>query len=247
MLWKVLPMLSRRLVLAASGGLALPRLARASGAPLTIVYGAFPPYTIADPARPGIVNEIAGEVVRMVGRRPVFEAMEWPDAQARVRGSGNTLLTPPGRNPSREPHYTWIVKVLDLEASIGTLAPNGPLDLEAGRRVARMGVVAQSTHEAYLRAQGYTNLVTVPLARVMEALLAGEVDALFTQTLEMRWRAQALGRAADLRLGPQLLASGAFIAASRTAEGVPVQEMRDAFAALESEGAIERIVRSYTG
>lgn len=240
-------MLTRRLALGAAAGLAVPHLARANTAPLTIVYGAFPPYTIADPARPGIINEIAGEAVRMVGRQPAFAPMEWAQALATAQTSPNTLLTPPGRTPAREANYTWIVRVMDLAASIGTIAPNAPLDLESGRRVARMGVVGQSTHEAFLRTQGYTNLVAVPLARIMDALLAGEVDAIYTQTLEQRWRAQAAGRAGDLRLGPQVQSSAAFIAAARTPEGVPVQELRDAFAALESEGAIDRIVRSYLG
>lgn len=238
-------MLTRRSVLGATAGLAVPHLAHATAAPLTIVYGAFPPYTIADPARPGIVNEIAGEAVRMVGRQVVFAPMEWSEALARGRDTPNTLLTPPGRNPTREPNYTWIVRVMDLEAGIGTLAPNPPLDLEGGRRVARMGVVAQSTHEAFLKTNGFTNLVTVPLDRITDALLAGEVDAIFTQSLEQRWRLRGSPRAADLRLGPQLLSSGAFIATSRNAEGVPVQELREAFAALETEGAVERIIRSY--
>lgn len=73
---------------------------------MAIVYGAFPPYTIADPARPGIVNEVAGEVLRMIGREPSFQPLEWAEAQTRARNDANTLITPLGRTPAREPNFT---------------------------------------------------------------------------------------------------------------------------------------------
>ncbi|MGK7866312.1 substrate-binding periplasmic protein [Falsiroseomonas sp. E2-1-a20] len=214
---------------------------------MTVVYGAFPPFTITDPARPGIVNEVAGEVLRMVGRVPNFVPLEWAEAQARGRTDANTLLTPPGRTPAREPHYTWIVKVMDFESAIGSLGGTGPLDLEGARRLSRMGIISQSFHEAFLRAQGFTNLVPVSLANAMDALVSGEIEALYTQTLELRWHARARGRSADLKVGPRLQNVESFIVTSRAATGVPVAEMRDAFAALESEGAVDRIVRSYLG
>jgi polar amino acid transport system substrate-binding protein len=238
---------SRRNLIGLTAGLALPAPALATRTQTTIVYGAFPPFTIADPARPGIINEVAVEVLRMLGREPVLQPLEWAEAQARARSDANTLITPLGRTPAREPHFTWIVKVIDLEASMGTLAPNGPLDLEAARRLSRIGVIAQGLHEAFLRSQGFTNLVHVTAAGAMDALISGQVEALYTQTLELRWYARERGRTADLRLGPRIQAVEAFIAASRAAQGIPVAEMRDAFAALESEGAVERIVRSYLG
>lgn len=139
------------------------------------------------------------------------------------------------------------MKVLDLESSIGTLGGAGPLDLDGARSLSRMGVITQSYHEAFLRAQGFTNLVTVNLADAMGALASGQIEALYTQTLELRWHARAMGRANDLKLDPRLQTIEAFIATSRAATGIPVAEMRDAFAALESEGAVERIVRNYLG
>jgi polar amino acid transport system substrate-binding protein len=238
--------INRRSVIALPALLAAPGLARANRAPMTVVFGAFPPYTVADPARPGIVNEVAAEVLRMVGREPVFQPLEWAEAQARGRADANTLITPLGRTPAREANFTWIVKVIDLESSIGTLG-GAQLDLDGARRLARMGVIAGSLHEAFLRTQGLSNPVTVPLAEARDALIDGRIEALYTQTLELRWHARARGRSADLRLGTRLQTVEAFIATSRAATGIPVAEMRDAFAALESEGAVDRIVRTYLG
>lgn len=238
---------SRRSVLGMSAALASPMPALASRPQTNVVFGPFPPFTIADAARPGIINEVAAEILRMLGREPVFQPLEWGEAQARARTDANTLITPLARTPAREPHYTWIVKVMDLEAAMGSFRQTGPLDLDGARQLPRIGVIAQSFHEAFLRSQGFNNLVHLPAARIMDALIAGEVDALYTQSLEQRWLARERGRAADLRLGPRLQAAEGFIATSRAATGVPVGEIRDAFAALESEGAVERIVRSYLG
>lgn len=239
--------IKRRSALGMAAALAVPSYARATRAPMTVVYGAFPPFTIADPARPGVVNEIAGEVLRMIGREPNFVPLEWAEAQARGRNDANTLVTPLSRTPAREPNYTWIFKVMDIESSLGSFGRTGPLDLDGARRLSRMGVVAQSLHEGFLRSQGLTNLVPVSLANAMDALISGEIEALYGPTLELRWHAHARGRSADLHVGPRLQVSEVFLATSRAATGVPVSEMRDAFSALESEGVVDRIVRRYIG
>ena len=239
--------IQRRHLLGAGAALAVPGIATASSAPINIVFADFPPYTVADAARPGILNEVAVEILRMLGRNAELRLLPWAEAQARGREDANTLITPLGRIPAREPHYTWIVKVLDLEAAFGSMGRTGPLDLAAARQVSRVGVIAGSLHEGFLREQGFTNLVHVTNADAIGALAAGQVDALYNQSLELRWRARQINRAGDLHIGPRLQTVEAFIATGRAASGIPVGEMREAFSALESEGAVERVVRSYVG
>ena len=237
----------RRLALglAAAGLLARPGLARA-GAPIEVFSSPFPPLTVDDPARPGFVNAVTLDMLRLLGLQGSLTFLPWAEAQRRGREEAGRLLTPPVRTPAREPNYTWIVKVLDITSSFA--GRGAALDLEAARGAERVGVLRGSMHQSYLQQSGFRNLVEMgELRELMAGVLDGRLDAMLSNTEDVRAIARQTGRAAEVRLGPPLLPSPVFIVSARDTGGLPVADLQSAFAALEQDGTIERHYRAYYG
>lgn len=231
--------------LAGAGLLARPIRARAATA-IEVFSSPFPPLTIDDPARPGFVNAVTLDLLRLLGLQGSITVLPWAETQRRGREEVGKLLTPPVRTPAREPNYTWIVKVLDITSSFA--GRDAALDLEAARGVARLGVLRGSMHQAFLQQSGFGNLVEMgDLRELMAGVLEGRLDAMLSNTEDVRAMARQAGRAAEVRLGPPLLQSPVFIASGRNTGALPVADMRSAFAALEQDGTIEAHYRAYYG
>ncbi len=235
------------LLAAALPGATLPAApAIANGAAIEVVTSAFPPMTFDDPARPGLVNQVMIDMLRLLGREARIIHLPWADAQRRAREEAGRLITPLARTAAREPHFTWIVKVLDIESQFGSLA--GPLDLAAARGVGRVGVLRGAFHQVHLQQNGFTNLVEfASLPELMAAMMQRQVDAVFTNSMDYRVMVPQLGRLSDVGLGPSVVTVPIFIASGRNTTGLPIGDMEAAFQALEQDGSVGRVYAEYTG
>lgn len=238
---------SRRLALglAGAGLLATPRPARAL-APVEILSGAFPPLTGADPGRPGFVNAVALDLLRLVGMPARLTVLPWAEAQRRVLAEPGRLLTPPARTPEREGRFTWVVKVLDVTSII--VSRTAELDLEGARGVGRLAVVRGTAHASALRRSAFANIVELDdPAAMIRAVVEGEVDAVYGLTEDLRAAARRSGRAAELRFGPPITPVPVYIASGLDTGSLPLADLAAGFVALEQDGTIEAHYRTYYG
>jgi polar amino acid transport system substrate-binding protein len=240
-----MPHVTRRRALMLAAALpATPALA--GGPPVEIMTSAFPPMTMDDAARPGLVNHVLRDMLRMVGREGRFVHTAWADAQRRAREEPGRLITPLARTAAREAHFNWMVKVLDIESMFATLGPR--LDLAAARGVARVGVMRGALHQAHLQQNGFTNLVEfATLPEMVNAMLQRQVDAVFSNVMDIRVFAIQQGRGNDVAVGPAVLTLPVFIASGRNTADLPVADLEAAFAALEQDGTVARLYAEYTG
>lgn len=231
-----------------AAGLATATLARPAlaGAPIEILSSAFPPLTIDDAARPGFVNDVLRQMLKLIGAEARLTYVPWADAQRRAREETGRLITPLARIASREPHFSWLVKVFDIEHALG--ARGQALDLEGGRKVARLGVLRGSLHQDFLQRQGFNNLVEFgALPDVMTALLDGKIDALFSNSADIVLLSASLGRRREVTMGPTLTTTPIFIASGRDTGSLPKDQLQEAFAALEQDGTVAALHREYYG
>ena len=88
---------------------------------------------------------------------------------------------------------------------------------------------------------------SIVVRELMLGVLEGRLDAMLSNTEDVRSIARQTERASEVQLGPSLLPSPVFIVSARNTAGLPVADLQSAFAALEQDGTIETHYRAYYG
>jgi len=233
----------RRALLASPTILAVaPHRASARGT-IELVTADHRPYAIADGPEPGFVLTLAAELFRMLGLRVVFRFLPWPEAEARAMTVPGLAIAPIARTPAREDRLVWAVALFDDPNGFATLQAPPPNTLEEARGLPRIAVIEGSSHEAYLRARGFTNLVPLEgRAEALAAMRARNVMAWFCELPKLRAH---LGGMAQL--GRPIFFQPLWLALNRQTTDIPLPELREAFAALEAEGSLNHMLRPFLG
>ncbi len=212
-----------------------------------VVTGNIPPFSISEGAQPGFVREIVMEMAKVVGVALPVTYMNWPTAQEVAKTKLDTIIFPLARTSTREPNYIWIQKILDMDVAFAT-APGKPkvvTDADA-RGLARVGVRLGSPMVADLQKRGYTNLVILKSsAENAQALRAGEIDAWYAPAPEIAFNWLQLGLKDSPQLGLKLDTVPLYVAASRNSPGIDAAKWQHAYAQLEQDGTVARILAAY--
>jgi hypothetical protein len=230
-----------------TGALAVGLAAKARAAePLQVFSADVRPLSIAEGPRRGLVLDVVRDAATAIGREVRFTFLPFADAMKRTAETPGALIAPFARSPQRETGYTWVAKIIDVPQALGTLTDRPTADLEAGRKLSRIGVVRNGVQETFLRDQGLTNLQTFTTAReIAEALARRDIDAWYATATEITLQFENIGKAGQVHLGPPLQLAPAWLAANRDAAGLPVAELAAAIAQLEQSGRIQQHYRSY--
>lgn len=237
----------RRALIGSSVGmgaaLAAPaRIARARGV-IEIVTTADAPYAIADGPEPGFVLTLTAELFRMIALQVVFRFLPAAEAEARAAARTGVAIAPLSRTEANDARYLWAVALFDDASGFAALGQRAPGSLTDARDLPRIGVVAGSAHETYLRESDFPNLVPLAgRAELVAALRRREVAAGFGALPRLR---ADLGRAAEL--GRPIFTATAWLALNPATSDIPLAELRDAYAALEADGSLEQMLRPYLG
>ncbi|MBS7793162.1 transporter substrate-binding domain-containing protein [Roseococcus sp. SDR] len=201
------------------------------------------PYAMADGPEPGFVLTLSAELFRLVGLQVVFRFLPWAEAEARAASVPGTAIAPLARTPAREGRFLWGVVLFDDPCGFATLQFPPPETLEAARALPRIAVIEGSPQEAFLRREGFGNLVPMPgRAEALAALRTRDVPAWFGGLAPLR---ADLGRQA--RLGRPVLAEPAWLALHPHTPDVPLAALREAHLALEADGSLAQVLRPILG
>lgn len=207
-----------------------------------------PPFSIENGPNPGFVREIAVEMARRAGTElPVVYGKSWPQSQDEAKTRVDTLIFPLARTAAREPHYQWLVKILDMDVAFATAPGHAAVsDEAAAKALARVGVREGAPMVKDLSSRGYTNLVVLKSsADLVRALHEGKVDAWYAPAPEIAYNWLLQGLPSAPAFGLKYDTAPLFIAASRDTPGIDFARWRAAYAALEADGTRARILAKY--
>jgi polar amino acid transport system substrate-binding protein len=207
-----------------------------------------PPFSIEQGPRVGFMREIVSEIARRTGTEvPIVYGKSWPQSQEEAKTRPDTLIFPLARTAAREPHYQWVQKVLDMDVAFAT-APGKPrVETDAAARALKsIGVRDGSPMVKDLQGRGYTNLVIVKSsAENATALNEGKIDAWYAPAPEVAFNWVELKLPGAPVFGLKLDTAPLYIAASRNTPGVDLGRWRAAYAAMEKDGTVARILTAY--
>ena len=209
--------------------------------------GNIPPFSIENGARPGFVREIVAEMAKVVGVDLPVRYKPWPQAQEEAKTRPDTLIYPLARTPSREAHYVWVQKIVDMDVAFATAPGKPKVESDAAARtLARIGVRDGSPMVKDLKDRGYANLVIVktPQENAM-ALVEGKIDAWYAPAPEIAFNWNELKLPGAPVYGLKFDSVPLYVAASKNSGGIDLDKWRAAFATLEKNGALARILAEY--
>lgn len=207
-----------------------------------------PPFSIEQGARVGFVREIVSEIAKRLGTEiTVIYGKNWSQSQEEAKSRPDTLIFPLARTAAREPHYQWVQKVLDMDVAFAS-APGRPrVETDAAARALKgIGVRDGSPMVKDLQGRGYTNLVIVKSsAENARALHEGKIEAWYAPAPEVAFNWKELRLPGAPAFGLKLDSVPLYVAASKNAPGVDLEKWRAAYAAMERDGTVTRILAAY--
>lgn len=207
-----------------------------------------PPFSMESGAKPGFVRELVTEMAKRAGTQlPIVYGKSWPQSQEEAKTKVDTIIFPLARTSAREPHYQWLQKIVDFEVAFAT-APGKPKveNEDAARKLAKLGVRDGAPMAKFLKGRGYTNLVVLKTSGdLVKALAAGEINAWYAPVPEVafNWIEQKLSGAPVY--GLKLESLPLFIATSRNTPGIDFAKWQSAYASMEKDGTVKRILSAY--
>lgn len=109
----------------------------------------------------GLSVEIIQEILRRIGRSDVISMVPWARGYEMAQSDANTALFSTTRIPERESLFSWVGPLYQQRWGFYRWKGSGveAADLDAAKRVARIGTYSQDAKMQYLQAQGFNNLV----------------------------------------------------------------------------------------
>jgi polar amino acid transport system substrate-binding protein len=207
-----------------------------------------PPFSIEQGPRVGFVREIVSEIAKRSGTEiTVIYGKNWSQSQEEAKSRPDTLIFPLARTAAREPHYQWVQKILDMDIAFATAPGRPKVETDvAARALKGIGVRDGSPMVKDLQRRGYTNLVIVKSsAENARALHDGKIDAWYAPVPEIAFNWMELRLAGAPVFGLKLDSAPLYIAASKTTPGIDLEKLRAAYAVMERDGTLARILKAY--
>lgn len=206
-----------------------------------------PGQTMLDEDEPGMALEIMRAAAGMENLSVDERFVPWTRAVNEVRNSANSLIIPFSRTPEREDTFTWISLLYPLEFGFISLG-QAVDDLEAARRLDRIGVWRGSSMETFLKKEGFTDLVAVSNDQTLLRMLsAGRFDAWYGSLTEgaYKFRDIQLANGLPIRYGKPVASSPVWLAGGLQLPSDISERLRKAMAALQDNGTIAEIIAKY--
>ncbi|WP_374433730.1 substrate-binding periplasmic protein [Inhella sp.] len=229
---------------------ALPFALKADPAPLQVVTGDLPPFAIEGQGdRPGFLVELTETLMAQAGWPVKVQFFPWARAMQMALAQPRTLILPLTRTPEREPQYQWLVKLHVQHFAFITRAGEPRVDTVEQARSRKLVVLRGSPNLAQLRRHGFADERVAQAASVddmLRMLEHGMADAIYGGDLVNLYNARLSGRdPAGLQVGLTLESGEVWLAASGGVSEDERQRLLQAHAALQRNGAQERIWARY--
>lgn len=207
-----------------------------------------PPFSIENGPRVGFVREIVSEIAKRLGADiPIIYGKSWPQSQEEAKSRPDTLVFPLARTSAREPHYQWVLKIVDMNVAFATAPGRPKVETDvAARALKGIGVRDGSPMVKDLQGRGYTNLVIVKSsAENTRALHDGKIDAWYAPVPEVAFNWIELKLPDAPSFGLNLETVPLYVAASKNTPGIDLEKWRAVYAAMEKDGTRARILAAY--
>lgn len=197
----------------------------------------------------GLSVEIVQEILRRTGQPDTITVVPWARGYQLALSEANTLLFSTTRLPQREALFSWVGPLYRQRWGFYRWKGSGlsVTDMEAARKVARIGTYHQDAKMQYLLAEGFDNLVptNINIANVAH-LERGNIDLWVSSDFNLDHLARQAGVSPDqLELAYAFHTVCNYIAFSRATSPHVVRLWQAVLEEMKSDGSYRRICEKY--
>ncbi len=229
--------------------------APAAAAELRLVTAELPPYTfhvppptVSEYGEPtGVVYDVVREMARRTGHSGAIEFLPWTRAQEIARRGPDVGILSITRTPEREPHYSWIARILTDDLVLVGGAGVDVSDL-AKVKDRPIGVLRSSGAEQFLRENGFTRIEPAREEWINAQKMKDRlIDAWLAPRLMVLYGYREVGgNITTLNIGQIVRRSEIYFAASKDVPDTETRRWRKALEAMQADGSYARIVARYS-
>jgi polar amino acid transport system substrate-binding protein len=207
------------------------------------------PWTSKAEDHPGFCAEVINEMAKLLKTKITYEFTAWPAAQAKVIAGHDLLIFPLARVPDREPSYTWMQKLFDINVLFATAPGKPPVDsFEQAKALPSIAVLQGTPWEKELAASGFTNVkVYLTTPELVADLMSGKVTAAYSTSIELSYARHVGGFKDAMVYGKGLHKLDQYLATSKDSPSIKQADWQQAFEVLQQDGTFDRIYTSYFG
>lgn len=221
----------------------------ASANPITVFTSELPPFVTNEGGDDlGSVRDLLVEMAKRANVELEFTFLPWQRSQNEAATTPNSLIIPVGRNPTREPKYSWIVKTF---VSNQLFVSNGdPVNsVEAASALESVTVLGGTPRENQLNEAGLSNLnISRNPEMAAKLLTAGRVNAWYTLDQRALYAIKSLGVSRDtVTMGQTLSSTDIWVAANKEFDPAISKALAAALEEMRTDGTYDRIMEKYTG
>ena len=206
-----------------------------------------PPYAMDNPQQKGMLGDVTLEAARRAGLQPKIVVVPSPRALMEVPKLEDTLIIPLARLKDREPHYTWIAHIVDVERAFYTRDKKIDSFEQARTGLQAIGVSRGSAGYLILLEQGFSKEQLVEVNQGTSAprmLMLGRIDAWYNPVLEAERLQAEIGRD-RLVMGKPLGITGQYLACSKRCNPDLVNRLSRAVREMQKDGTLKKLIGAY--
>ena len=197
----------------------------------------------------GLSTEIVQEILRRIGQPDTISLVPWARGYKLVQSDAGTALFSTTRLPQREALFSWVGPLYRQRWGFYRWKGSGidVPDIEAAKKVDRIGTYHQDAKMQYLQALGFENLVpTNKNISNVTHLKKGNIDLWVSSDFNVPYLADQAGVSAyQLELAFAFHRVGNYIAFSKATSPHVIRLWQAVLDEMKADGSYQRICRTY--
>lgn len=149
---------------------------------LKFISEEYRPFNYSENSVPaGLASDLLKEVCNQLNMDCEINFMNWEEGYREALQNENAVLFSTALNARRKEQFKWAGPIASLDWNFYATVPNNIKisNLEAAKKVSKIGVIADYAIEEYLVAEGFTNLEYCnDINEAVKKLMSGEIDLL---------------------------------------------------------------------
>ena len=216
---------------------------------LTIYCEYLPPVKVEQGDTGGLIYDQVWELMRRTGIEKPVEKVSWKRGYVEATTLPNIALFPTTRTTEREDLFYWVGPILQVTWAFYALSDSGIEinSLEDARKVGAIGTYADDGKEQWLKAHGFTNLVSV-MENVtnMKKLYNRRIDLMVGSPLATdRWPELYGFDGSNLSMVYPFKRVKLYLAVSKTSSMDTVWALEKAFKDMVQDGTLKHIYNKW--
>ncbi len=219
--------------------------------PFEIITEHFPPYNIVENNEvKGISTDLVVELCKRVGHPRDFKIMEWSEAYNKTIKEPGTVLFSVTRSPKREKLFKWVgplvpIKLVFLSKKSNALKIN---DINAARRVAKIGTYVDDYSEQYLQELGFKNLVSIKNnTENLQKLINDEIDLWIANEPTANYIAKKAGVLEQIQTAFVIQKEYMYLAFNNKTSNKTIEKWQAVFDNMQLDRSYDSILKKWAG